>query len=221
MEILRDFKFKLDKQHVLNVVATYLPIGDREDRGRIYDNLIEVLKDSTNPIGFFKIDEKIDEYNFESFINVNKIIYCLITLGEDITEKIESLFSQNKFIDAIILDAMASSLLFEYNTQMYDYLYNYFYEKGMGITCRIAPGDGEIPIEYQADIVNRLGIKENYNISIINGFAINPPKSMAYVHGADEKINKVKYLHSCKDCPNIHCNIRKVKERAKGVFGNK
>ncbi|MCX7951433.1 MAG: hypothetical protein N2594_05715, partial [Clostridiales bacterium] len=63
MEILRDFKFKLDKQHVLNVVATYLPIGDREDRGRIYDNLIEVLKDSTNPIGFFKIDEKIEEYN--------------------------------------------------------------------------------------------------------------------------------------------------------------
>lgn len=221
MESLSDFKFKLNKEHVLNVVATYLPIGDREDRGKIFDYLVDVLKDSISPIGFFQIGEKTEEYNFESFVNVDKIICCLITLGENITERIEGLFSKNKFIDAIILDAMASSLLFEYNTQMYDYLYNYFYEKGIGITCRIAPGDGEIPIEYQSDIVNRLGVKEKYNISIINGFAINPPKSMAYVHGADEKINKVKYLHSCKECPNLHCNIRKVKERAKGFYANK
>lgn len=215
---IEDFTFFLDKTQVLNIVETYLTSYDKKYRGKIYDKLINILKASVEPIGFFKVGDKPIEYDFESLKEAEKIVYCVITLGGKITEEIDLLFSKNNFEEAIILDAMASSLLFEYNSQMYDYLYNYFIKKGYGITCRIAPGDGEIPLEYQRDIVNRLEGIEKYNISLIKGYAIYPPKSMAYVHGAGENLNKEKHLHSCKECLNLNCNIRIVKERARGIF---
>lgn len=218
MVIIDKFKFILNKEHILNVVETYLPSGNKEDRSRIYDDLINTLKLNINPKGFFKIEAKPLEYDFEPLKEADKIAYCLITLGHKITEKIDDLFRKNNFFEAIILDAMASSLLFEFNSQMYDYLYDYFIKKGYGITCRIAPGDGEIPIEYQRDIINRLEGIEKYNISLVKGYAIYPQKSMAYVHGVGKNINKEKHLHSCKECQNINCNIRIVKERARGIF---
>lgn len=218
MVIIDNFNFILNKEHILNIIETYLLSGNKEDRSRIYDNLINTLRSNINPKGFFKIEDKPLEYDFEPLKEANKLAFCLITLGQQITEKIDYLFRKNSFVEAIILDAMASSLLFEFNSQMYDYLYNYFIKKGYGITCRIAPGDGEIPIEYQRDIVNRLEGIEKYNISLIKGYAIYPPKSMAYVHGAGENLNKEKHLHSCKECLNLNCNIRIVKERARGIF---
>ncbi|MDO6354068.1 hypothetical protein Q3V94_03075 [Caloramator sp. CAR-1] len=218
MRIIKNFVFCLDKSQILSIVETYLPYGDKELRGKIFDELIDLLKLSVEPVGFFSIGDKTSEYNFETLKQSEKLVYCLITLGGKITEKIDLLFSENNFEEAIILDVMASSLLFEYNSQMYDYLYDYFVKKGYGITCRIAPGDGEIPMEYQGDIINKLAGIEKYNISLKKGYVIYPPKSLAYIHGIGKNLNKDKHLYSCRECPNINCSIRIVKEKARGIF---
>lgn len=217
MEIFKDFNVNLDKKHVLEVLETYLP-SNGENRDVIYYRLIDELSDNIEPIGFFKLIEKPKEYDFESFKECRGIAPCLITLGSRITDRIDSLFSENKFVDAVMLDVMASTLLFEFNSQMYEYIFNYFYNLGFGITCRVAPGDGEIPIEYQADIIDRLNIGKSHSIYTVKGYAVHPPKSLTYVHGVDEKLEKIKRRHSCKVCPNINCKIRAVKERAKGIF---
>ncbi|GFR36029.1 hypothetical protein [Thermobrachium celere] len=217
MELIKDFTFNLDKQHVLEVLETYLP-SSGEDRSKIYDTLINELYENIDPIGFFKLIDKPKEYDFESFKECSKIAPCLITLGSRITDKIDNLFNENKFVDAVMLDVMASTLLFEYNSQMYEHIFNYFYNLGFGITCRVAPGDGEIPIEYQSDIIDRLEAAKPYGIYTIKGYAVHPPKSLTYVHGVDEKLEKIKRRHSCRECPNISCSIRAIKEKAKGIF---
>lgn len=217
MEILKSFDMNLDKKHILEVLEAYLP-SSGEDRDEIYDRLINELNDYIEPIGFFKMIEKPKEYDFESFKECRCIAPCLITLGSKITDRIDTLFGENRFVDAVMLDVMASTLLFDFNSQMYEYIFNYFYDLGFGITCRVAPGDGEIPIEYQADIIDRLDVGKKHSIYTVKGYAVHPPKSLTYVHGVDEKLEKIKRRHSCKVCPNVNCTIRAVKERAKGIF---
>ncbi|WDC84337.1 hypothetical protein PL321_00345 [Caloramator sp. mosi_1] len=51
MEILRNFEMNLDKEHILEVVETYLP-SCGEDRGKIYDSLVDMLYNSTEAVGF-------------------------------------------------------------------------------------------------------------------------------------------------------------------------
>ncbi|KRQ86103.1 Vitamin B12 dependent methionine synthase, activation domain [Caloramator mitchellensis] len=213
-----EFRFSLDKCHVLKVVDSYYKITDEELASKIYEDNLEILRSNINPIGVFKIKEKLYDYNFESLNGCRFIIFTLISLGSKITEYIDDLFNRGKFSEGVILDAMASNLLFEYNSQMYEYIFNWASDRNLGITCRIAPGDGEIPIEYQANILDNINNVKDYGFSIVKGYALNPPKSMAYVHGADEGLERIKRLHSCSICLNENCSIRKIKEKARGQF---
>ncbi|SKA96432.1 hypothetical protein SAMN05443428_12113 [Caloramator quimbayensis] len=213
MYSFNDFKFVLDKNHVLKVVESYYKIEDHETASKAYDDLLNLLQKNIQPVGLFKIEDKNREYDFETIKNCSKILYCIITLGNTVTESIDEMFKKGSFLEGVLLDAMSSSLLFEYNSQMYSYLFDWAAKEDLGITCRIAPGDGEIPIEYQRDIVERIETSKNHGISVMKGNAINPSKSMSYIHGADKELERIKMLHSCKDCSNLNCCIREVKQR--------
>lgn len=213
MYSFNDFKFDLDKKHVLKVVESYYKIEDYEAASKAYDELKYLLERNIQPVGLFKIEEKNKEYDFDTIKNCSKILYCIITLGNAVTESIDEIFKKGRFFEGVLLDAMASSLLFEYNSQMYSYLFDWAQSEGLGITCRIAPGDGEIPIEYQRDIVERIETSKNHGISVVKGYALNPSKSMSYIHGADKELERIKRLHSCKECSNLNCCIREVKQK--------
>lgn len=218
MNTFMNFKFKMEKNHVLNVVNSYYKIDDFDSAGKIYDNLTGLLQNTVAPVGLYKMEKKPEIYNFEPVGNCRYVVFCLITLGSEITEMIDELFGKGEFLEGIILDAMASTLLFEYNSQFYSHIYEWASGLNMGITCRIAPGDGEIPFEYQEDIVRRISIAKEYGITIIKGYVLNPAKSMSYIHGADEHIEKIKRAHDCKSCSSMNCFMREAKERIRKPF---
>lgn len=209
MDVYRDFDFKVDKKRTVNAIAAYWEMPSCDAIDRAYDKLIYELKSLIRPVGIFRMDIKPAEYDFNFLEGCEKIFFCVLTIGEDVCKRVGELFNNGEYFEAILLDLMASTLMFEYTHQLDDKIHEEAGKLGMNITCRICPGDGEMPIEYQSDIIHRIGDTNDYGIYIKTSNVLYPGKSMSFVYGAGKNISLGAASHSCSECANTYCSMRK------------
>lgn len=210
MNIISDFKFELNKDRVIRAVQSYCEMPQYEELSKMYDDLVPILREYSQPIGAFKLDKKPADLKVDLLKNCKFTVYCLVTIGEECTNKIDELFEEGKFYEAILLDSMSSSYLFSISSQLYHRIYERAKNMTLGLTCKIAPGDGEIGLEYQSKIVNKLKNDAMHNIKMLNSCMIYPYKSMSYIYGADECIAFNEEDHCCSNCSNTFCSMRDV-----------
>jgi hypothetical protein len=210
LNIYLDFEYKVDKRRVINSVASYYDLPPSEIVDRRFKKLNKDLYDLIEAKGIFRLDEKPLSYNFEVLEECDHIFFCAITLGDNSTKRVDELFNSGEIFDAVLLDSMASMLLFEYTRQLYYEILIKAREKKVGLTCRVSPGDGEIPLEYQRDILSRIGDAKKHGIFIERGFLLCPQKSMTFIYGAGRNINLVIKDHDCLRCNNINCSMREI-----------
>lgn len=218
MYIVSDFKFQLNKTKIINAVKSYCQTPPYEELSKIYDNLLPALREISKPIGIFKIDNQIGEINSNVLNKCSHIVYALVTIGEGSVKKVDNLFEEGKFYEALLLDAMASSYLFSVSSEFFNTIYETAKNMNLGLTCKIAPGDGEIDLEYQKNIVDKFANEDIHGISIIDKYMIYPSKSMSYVYGADKNIAFNRRDHSCENCYNKFCTMRDTSGSVKGPF---
>ncbi|MCT8977089.1 5-methyltetrahydrofolate--homocysteine methyltransferase [Clostridium sp. CX1] len=213
MNIVSDFKFELNKNKIITSVQSYCETPPFKTLSEMYDNLLPLVREYSKPMGIFKLDKKTEDLNLDLLENCKFILYCAVTLGKSSSEKIDDLFNEGKFFEAILFDSMTSSYLFDVSSQLFREICEKAHDIGLGLTRKIAPGDGEIGLEYQKEIVNKLQCKNVLNLSISNGCLLSPSKSMSYVYGADESLilNQQKD-HSCDTCFNTTCSMRNTSE---------
>jgi hypothetical protein len=207
MNIVSDFKFKLNKEKIINSVQSYCQTPPYEELSNIYDDLLPLLKEYSKPIGLFKIEEK--QIQLELLNNCRYVIYCAVTIGQNSTEKADKFFKEGKFLEAVLFDAMSSFYLFDISSQLFRRICEKFHNVNLGLTSKIAPGDGELELEYQKEIVSKLVNEELHDISIVHNCMLYPSKSMSYIYGADESISFNQYNdHCCETCYNTFCKMR-------------
>jgi len=211
MNFLYNFKFQLNKDKVISSVQSYCQTPPYEELDKMYDNLLPLLRECSKPVGIFKIDEKPKNLKLEILENCRYIVHCAVTIGQEPVNKVDSLFNEGKFFQAILLDTMASSYLFNISSQLFHKICEKSHYINLGLTRKIAPGDGEIELEYQQKIINKLNNNELYDIRIVNKGMLYPSKSMSYIYGADESLlfNQQKD-HCCENCYNLLCSMREV-----------
>jgi hypothetical protein len=210
MNIYSSFEYKIDKNRVINSVSTFFNLPPSEVVDKKFEKLNKELKKLVDAKGIFRFDIKPLGYEFQVIEESDHIFFCAITLGDDSTRRVDELFNRGEFVDAILLDSMANTLLFEYTRQLYYKILVKAREKRVGLTCRVSPGDGEIPIEYQRDILTRIGDTKSHGIYIDKGFLLSPQKSMTFVYGAGKNIKLVIRDHECLRCSNLGCNMREI-----------
>lgn len=211
MEVILDFTFKLDKNIVVNTLKSYCEFITDEEITSMYDTLLPVLYESVQPVAVFTIEEKEESFQFDVIQDCKYIVYCTISMGDKSTEKVNELFSYGRMKDAMVLDAMATSYLFEISSQLFNYIYNKANELGMGLSCRIAPGDGEIPLWYQKNILDKLDAGNFLGIHMVDDCMLSSSRSMAYIYGADKKREFSKKDHDCSNCNNRdYCSMKKI-----------
>lgn len=218
MEIVRDFNIIVDKVSVLAAVASYYELSIYEQVDEIYFQLEQLALQTIKPSGCFTIDVMSDDLSTDILKNCEFLVYCIFTIGDEISEIIEDLFAKNEFDKAIILDAISTSILFNLSKQLCDKVFLYAKERKLGLTCRIAPGDGEIDIGYQQDIVLKFIDNKNLDFDIINGYMIKPYKTLTYLYGADSRIEINKEDHNCEKCLNTNCFMRNSSKKIRGPF---
>lgn len=211
MEIVLDFDFKLDKNIVINTLKSYCEFITDEEISSMYESLLPILYESVQPVGVFTIDEKDEDFTFDVIKDCNYLVYCVITMGDKCTEEVNKLFSYGRMKDAMVLDAMATSYLFQISSQLFNHIYKKTNELGMGLSCRIAPGDGEIPLWYQKNILDKLDAPNFLGIYMVDDCMLSSLRSMAYVYGADKEREFSKKDHDCSKCNNRdYCSMRKI-----------
>lgn len=211
MEVILDFDFRLDKNIVINTLKSYCEFITDEQIDSMYDTLLPILYESVQPVAVFTIDEKEENFQFDVIQDCKYIVYCIITIGDKSTEKVNELFSYGRMKEAMILDSMATSYLFEISSQLFNYIYSKANEFGMGLSCRIAPGDGELPLWYQKNILDKLDGENFLGIHMVDDCMLSSLRSMAYIYGADKKREFSKKDHDCSKCNNKdYCSMKKI-----------
>lgn len=204
-----EFNFSVDRGRVINSINSYWKLPSPEILEDSFNRLLKELRVLSKPMAVFKFLEKPGDYNFNFLEKCSFMFFCVLTLGDSSTNRVEELFNQGKMFDGILLDAMASVLMFEYINQLQERIVLEARNRNMGLTCRICPGDGEIPIEYQGNILDRIGDTKKFGIHISNGHLLNPAKSMSFVYGADSGIDIKDGGSGCGECLNKYCSMRK------------
>lgn len=218
MTVISDFNVNLNKSQVINIVKSYFPYATEEELSCTFDNLLPSLEKNIQPIGVYKLEEKKHSINIDILKDYDYLVYCLITIGDDSTQITDALFAEGKFNEAILFDAMASSYLFQASSQLFNYIYADAKNLNLGLSCKIAPGDGEIDVLYQKEIVKKLENKNLHHIGLMNDFLLYPSKSMSYLYGADKKIAFNTKDHSCSNCNNKFCQIKNHTSGIKDAF---
>ena len=108
-----------------------------------------------------------------------------------------SLFGEGKFLKQFFLMQWLVSYLFDVSSQLFRKICEKSHIINLGLTNKIAPGDGELELEYQNEIISKLADEDIHDISIINGCMLYPSKSMSYIYGADESIAFNQYKDHC------------------------
>jgi hypothetical protein len=207
--MVSDFDIKVDKLRVIDTVRSYYEIPSPDILESKFKNLEDVLYRLSRPKGVYINQIKDEVYDFESLKDCSHIVYCIVTIGEEVPKYTDYLFNNGEFFDGLLLDAMSSEMLFEVSSQFYLNIKSEIEKTGLGLTCKLSPGDGEIPITYQQNIFEKFDKNAVQGMYIFQGCLLYPVKSMSYLYGAGDKILSREKDHCCDVCSNGFCKMRK------------
>ena len=205
-----DFNILINHQKVYDVVGSYFDVPQELKTEKSFEKIYERTKSIISPKGVFLCRDRQESYGLESLDGCSHVYYCMVTLGQAVTDEVDYLFSRDRFPEALLIDEISNEILFDMSNQLYSSISEIAKMNGMGLTCRLSPGDGELPITFQRDIFEGFDRDEVSDMYIFHGCMIHPVKSMAYLYGADRSIASSKGEHMCRECPNIYCKRRNI-----------
>lgn len=209
MNIVEKFEFRLDKDEVFRSIDLKKNSKAYSNISEVYNVLIDEINDLTKPIGIFYFENKPKIFKNIGIDHCNKIVYCIITIGYEISEKIEEYLKNGKYIEALLIDAMADELIREYSMQMQNIINIEAKNRNIGLTNKIYPGNNDFDITYQEYILDKLNAKEKLNLKITENYMIKPIKSVSYIYGSSKDIDIANYSHECLECSTLNCKKRK------------
>ncbi|MCT4597033.1 MAG: ASKHA domain-containing protein [Vallitalea sp.] len=200
------FEKKIDRDEVLSTMECYKNSPNYPHYCKLYNEVIEESLMDINPEGYYIIKEN-DNYIDNKY---EEVIFCIITLGNNINQKIKHYFHNNNYLKGMLLNTIGDIILFNMSTSMYELLSKEQNSKGINLSSRIEPGSIEYDIKFQKTILDLINEEENTNIKITSGYMLYPSKSLSYCYGASKSIPCTHIDHDCSMCSNVTCNYRKV-----------
>lgn len=181
------------------------------------ENIIERLEGNKTPMLKLDLGNQYEQLlpNFYQWIapefriqieKEEKKAYVLFSLGSRISEKIEEEMKQGNVMNALLLDAMADTYLFQMDAQAAELTKETFAELNLGVKQRLNPG-AEIPIEQQEKILEKTEKPQDF-IHLTKGYVLEPVKTYGYILQLTENKEIFKMQHDCSKCNNLQCKMR-------------
>lgn len=141
-------------------------------------------------------------------------IICLV-YGQGNPEKIlEEMYRQEKYLEAWLFDALLNLYVFQGAEQLTAKIESLYEQKGFFLTECLTPGDGEIPLKRQKNLLFLMKKEENLPVEINDGYMLKPEKSLLFAFGAKKNMERQKNIHHCQQCHRKDCLFR-MKNEAK------
>lgn len=175
-----------------------------------YDHILNMLPDLVSFKFDYELKENINSNIYKKFSRTSHVVYCIISLGNELNLKCESYFKEANFLEGALLSVVGDQVLFNASKQLYEIIKNDMESKGYKLTRRIEPGSSLLGVEVQSDVLKELKAQERLGISITETYMYNPIKTMGYIYGADKNIKGDGIDHDCSTCKNVNCKYRNV-----------
>lgn len=169
--------------------------------------IIELIKQNKNLIetaGIFRINDftlskegKVKQIIIDNFLSISskslyellkdskKIIVFACTIGNKLTDKVNSLMKAGNMSDAVIIDAFGSEAVESCAEYIQDYLKMKLRLEGYKLTRRYSPGYGDLPLSDQPFILQFIHA-EDINIRTNSSNIMNPEKSITAFIGVEQ-----------------------------------
>lgn len=205
--IVKDFKFNIDKNSILNSIQCYRDNRDFDKISIMYEFLKATAFDLVKPKAVFLISYNKNIFVSPHLTNCSHLIYVAYTIGSDISEQIYKFFKADNYLKAIFLDTIANKILFNMEDTLLNVIKQYCIERDLGINIRLEPSK-ELNLESQKIILEELQANQLIGIDITQNYMLYPIKSNTFILGADKCYKHFDMNHSCNKCNMISCKMR-------------
>ncbi|ONI45548.1 hypothetical protein AN641_03910 [Candidatus Epulonipiscioides gigas] len=202
-----DYSIVINKNKVFRSLDCHEDSPVYETMEEIYYELIEDIESMLDVTASYYIEDIKETYVIQELQDCEQIIYSTATIGSKISEKISKMFAGYEQMEAMILDAIATSIIMEIGNQLHSELYKYISETGLGAIV-LAPGEHGADITYQTLIKNKMG--DTNNVDVTESFLLEPIKSSSRIYGLKKGIPVARELHNCKKCQDKTCKWRQA-----------
>lgn len=187
---IKDFNIKLNKKEIL------WRLGCNE-KSSIYGTVSEYFDETERD--FFTLILPCAAVCIEGMCG-----YCLLTIGNGISDYSRSLFDKGEGMRGLLADAMADEYLFKMDAELSERIKLLCAKKGYGVSKRLdAPQD--IPLSEQKIIVEKTGLD---GVGVTEAFMLEPVKSLGYILEFTTDKSVFNAQHDCSKCSNLDCPRR-------------
>jgi hypothetical protein len=185
-----DFDLTIKKENVLKAVECFPESPVYDHVSHELDRLLPIAERFLQPEGYVCLR--------------NDRVYCLITVGQAVSDYSKQLFDKGEGLGGLIVNAIADEYVFALDKAIGGYIKKECAAIGKGVLKRLeAPAD--IPLEAQQEIIEAVGAE---NISLTEGFMFEPVKTSGYILVLTDDSEIFNAQHDCSKCKSKNCPRR-------------
>ena len=205
IKVLRDFHPFIDREKVFRQLNCYPDSPVYEEMEESFDEIKDEMLNLCKPMGVLALGRIPIDY----FQQEKEAVYVLVTIGQEISDLSTVKFAEGDYVQGMLIDAIADSILFSLEDDIQRELRNACVEWKRGVSKRMeAPQD--ISMEIQKEALKQTNAEELLGLELSSGYMFRPIKtsSQIFLTTDDEKVFKAQ--HNCRTCPNVNCHLRHV-----------
>lgn len=195
--LIDNFDFKINKDNVLKTLGCIAGSSVYDTVSEYFDELEAIVMNLVSPCAAMQAE--------------GMRAFCLLTIGDKISEYSKSLFDEGEGMKGILVDAMADEYLFAMDNILAEKIKLECALIGYGVKKRLdAPKD--FPLTEQKVILEKTGIND---VRLTSAFMFEPVKTFGYIleFTNDEAVFNAQ--HDCSKCSNFDCPRRSTPREGK------
>lgn len=187
---IREFDIEINKASVLGALGCMEGSSVYDTVSQYFDELLKTVSKLFKPCAAAVIEDGK--------------IYCLLTVGADVSDYSKSLFDSGEGMRGMIADAMADDYLFQMDNALGERIKLEGAIGKFGVKKRLAAPE-DFPISQQRIILEKTGLE---SVSLTSAFMFEPVKSFGYILELTRDMSIFKAQHDCSQCANYDCPRR-------------
>ncbi|MHA2031454.1 MAG: vitamin B12 dependent-methionine synthase activation domain-containing protein, partial [Candidatus Kariarchaeaceae archaeon] len=171
------------------------------------ENMIADARDLFDPKVVYDIFEKTDLPPLPYFKEAEQVALSVCTIGEQLPNKVVSLFKDGKLVEGTILDAIGSIAADALADKINEKIDNYASKNSLETTLRYSPGYCSWPLTGQSVIFAKLPVN-TINVTLTKSYLMVPVKSVSFAVNIGPKVSESSWENRCRTCRKV-CDYRR------------
>lgn len=181
-----------------------------------FDKMASEVVDEFSRLAAIKSTWQLQTNRFPSFpaglARYSHMVLVAVTAGEQISQRLSQLTAERQLFRANMLDTMVNCALYAEQLRIDDQYRSAAHDRGLKLSRRFSPGCPHMEMDQLPIIITALDPEGTIGVTCTSAHMLIPVKSLAYVHGADARLNADQPIDFCDTCRKTSC-IRSRRNR--------